>query len=63
MTDAVIFAVGSLVFIFTAWATFAFGLSRFGELQRRDQPDDDATVVRLQTPWTEVRGPETGRRP
>lgn len=60
MSDAAIFAIGSLVFIATAWATFAFGLSRFSELQRRDQPaEEESDVVRLQTAWTEVRGRET----
>ena len=36
MSDASIFIVGSVVFIATAWATFAVGLSWFGGLQEQD---------------------------
>lgn len=36
MSDAGIFIVGSVVFIATAWATFAVGLSWFSSLQVRD---------------------------
>ena len=36
MSDAGIFIVGSVLFIATAWATFAVGLSWFSGLQVRD---------------------------
>jgi len=36
MSDASIFIVGSVLFIATAWATFAVGLSWFSGLQLRD---------------------------
>ena len=36
MSDIAIFLFGSVVFIATAWATFAFGLSRVHELHLDD---------------------------
>lgn len=33
MSDAAIFAIGSLVFIATSWATVAFGIKRFHDLE------------------------------
>ena len=59
MTEAAIFVAGSLVFIATAWATFAFGVTRFRELQIQDMADADVPVsVRSEGPFTEVWIPE-----
>ena len=40
MSDAGIFIVGRVLFIATAWATFAVGLSWFSGLQVRDSQVD-----------------------
>ena len=39
MSEIAIFLFGSVVFIATAWATFAFGLSRIHELHLDDVQD------------------------
>lgn len=36
MSEVAIFTFGSVMFIATAWATIAFGLSRIAELQAAD---------------------------
>lgn len=53
MTDLVIFSVGSVFFIATAWATIAFGLARFRELQEEDLAGSDLQV-RSEGKYTEV---------
>ena len=55
MSDVGIFIVGALMFIATAWATIAFGLSRFQELQRLDMEAAERTAtVRPESSFTEV---------
>ena len=55
MNDIGIFIVGALMFIATAWATIAFGLTRFQELQRLDRQAAEATAtVRSESSFTEV---------
>lgn len=36
MTEAAIFAVGSVMFVITTWATIAYGLTTVHELRLRD---------------------------
>jgi hypothetical protein len=36
MTDGVVFGIGGVLFIVTTWATIAFLMSKFIELQRED---------------------------
>ena len=46
MSDPGIFIAGSVIFIITAWAAFAFGLARFAELAQRDaDPGIELDVV------------------
>lgn len=40
MSDPLVFVAGSVVFIVTAWAVFAFGLARFDELAQRDRQSE-----------------------
>lgn len=39
MSEVAIFSFGSVLFIMTTWATFAYGMSRMHELQMRDLAD------------------------
>ncbi len=41
MTEAVIFAVGAILFVFTTGATVTFGLYRVHELQLRDMKESE----------------------
>ena len=62
MNDVGIFIAGAVVFIATAWATLAFGLSRFRELQRLDMEDTPSPAsVRSETSFTEVWVPTPGQ--
>ena len=62
MSDVGIFIAGAVVFIATAWATIAFGLSRFRELQRLDmEATPTPASVRAETSFTEVWVPTPGQ--
>ena len=55
MTDVGIFVVGSVMFVITAWATVAFGLSRMRDLQARDMAAGATPKTARPGPWmTEV---------
>ena len=62
MNDVGVFIAGAVVFIATAWATLAFGLSRFRELQRLDMEATQVpATVRPETSFTEVWVPTPGK--
>ncbi|MDJ0498267.1 MAG: hypothetical protein QNJ89_10575 [Acidimicrobiia bacterium] len=42
MSDAALFGIGSIVFIFATWATLMFLYWRFNEVYRSDQPGDES---------------------
>jgi len=41
MTEVAVFGIGSVMFMATTWATFAFGMKRVHQLQMRDLASSD----------------------
>ena len=54
MSDLAIFAIGSVIFTFTTWATFSFGLRRMGEIQARELARSKVTVIPRESGLTEL---------
>ena len=54
MSEIAIFSFGSVVFIFTTWATFSFGLKRVGELQARELHNSNLKAVPSESGLTEI---------
>ena len=54
MSDIAIFAIGSVIFTFTTWATFSFGLRRMGEIQARELARSKVTVIPREGGLTEL---------
>jgi hypothetical protein len=54
MSEAAIFAVGSVVFVITTWATIAYGLATIHELRLKDLGTDPSVEVRSSGQFTEL---------
>ena len=54
MSDLAIFAIGSVIFTFTTWATFSFGLRRMAELQARELDESNVVVIKRDDGLTEL---------
>ena len=54
MTEAVIFAIGSLMFVATAGASVTFGMFRAHELQRQDLEESPRVAEVEETTFTEI---------
>jgi hypothetical protein len=54
MSDIAIFAIGSVIFMITTWATFSFGLRRMGELHAQDLEEANVTAVPQPSGFTEI---------
>ena len=54
MSDVAIFGFGSVIFMITTWATFSFGLSRMGELNKRELEQSKMVVVERDSGLTEL---------
>jgi hypothetical protein len=61
MSDVALFAVGSVVFVVTAWASIAYGLAYVHQLRMQDLEDSsDVTEIRAESQYTDiyVRNPD-----
>jgi len=54
MSEIAIFVFGSVIFMITTWATFAFGLRRMGEIQAKELELADRTAVPRESGLTEI---------
>lgn len=54
MSDVAIFAIGSVIFMITTWATFSFGLRRMGELHAQDLGKANVIAVPQASGFTEI---------
>lgn len=62
MSDVAIFAVGSVIFVITSWATIAYGLAAAHQLRLRDLEDSpDVTAVKAESQFTEIYVRDDGR--
>ncbi len=65
MTDLVLFALGSLVFLAVTWATVAFGVARVHEMQYDDMEESERIAWIEDRALTEIykTRPVAGGRP
>ena len=63
MSDIAIFAIGSVIFSFTTWATFSFGLRRMAEIQARELEDSNIAVIPREDGLTELHVARVGEAP
>jgi hypothetical protein len=54
MSEAAIFAFGSVLFVITTWATIAYGLASIHELRLKDLGTNPSIQVRPTGQFTEV---------
>ncbi|HSF87263.1 MAG TPA: hypothetical protein VLG28_16615 [Acidimicrobiia bacterium] len=54
MSDVAIFAVGSVVFVITSWATIAYGLAAVHQMRVRDVNESPTVGLRTATQFTDV---------
>ncbi len=54
MSDIAIFGIGSVIFMFTTWATFSFGLRRMGEIQAKELDKSNVVVIKRDDGLTEL---------
>ena len=54
MSEAAIFAVGSVLFVMTTWATIAYGLATVHELRLRDIEKSPDVDIRAESQFTDL---------
>jgi hypothetical protein len=54
MSDVAIFALGSVVFVITSWATLAYGLATVHQMKMQDLENSPAVSVKPQSQFTDV---------
>jgi hypothetical protein len=54
VSDVAIFAIGSVVFLVTSWATIAYGLAAVHQMRMRDVEDSPTVELRTETSFTDV---------
>ena len=62
MSEIAIFGFGSVIFMITTWATFAFGLRRMGEIQAKELDRSNLTAVPQESGLTEIHVDKRTRR-
>lgn len=55
MSDVAIFAIGSVIFVITAWATIAYGLAAAHQLRVRDlEQSPEVTTIKAESQFTDL---------
>lgn len=64
MSDVALFAIGSVIFVITAWATIAYGLAVAHQLRVKDiEESPSSTRLAPETQFTDIYVSANGRRP